>query len=169
MVLQKNQTLATCCSRGQIPEKFKFRARLSSSGPCLLRAGCIDGVKNLRAGCVRCRSAGNLGDKEFELAGKTPANFVPRRFRHGSVMLVRIFRRALISALLSFTPLLGHHYGARFLCIAIGNKCIYCAFFDLGMFVTLVIIRGKKGGLLGIIALFVLYLRSIDTCSSVLR
>lgn len=92
------------------------------------------------------------------MVGKMLVNFIPRHFRHGSVIVFMIFSHALISALLSFTPLLFHHYSARFLCIPIGNKFLYYTFFDLGMFVTLVIVRGEKGGLLGIIALFVLYL-----------
>lgn len=85
-------------------------------------------------------------------------NFIPCHFSPGSAIVFMIFSRALISALLSFTPLLFHHYSARFPCIPIGNKFLYYTFFDLGMFVTLVIVRGEKGGLLRIIALFVLYL-----------
>lgn len=85
-------------------------------------------------------------------------NFIPCHFGHGSVIVFMIFSRALISALLSFTPMLFHHYSARFLCIPIGNKFLYYTFFDLGMFVTLAIVRGEKGGLQGIIALFVLCL-----------
>ena len=73
-------------------------------------------------------------------------------------MVVMICSHALIVARLSFTPLLFHHYSARFLCIPIGNKFLYYTFFDLGMFVTRAIVRGEKGGLLGVIALFVLYL-----------
>lgn len=103
-------------------------------------------------------SAGIWRGKESELVGKMLGDFIPCRFSHGSVIVPTIFSRALISVLLSFTPLLFHHYSARFLCIPIGNKFLYYTFFDLGMFVTLAIVRGGKGGLLGIIALFVLYL-----------
>lgn len=85
-------------------------------------------------------------------------NFIPHHFRHGSAIAFMIFSHAFMWALLSFTPLLFHHYSARFLCIPIGSKCRDYTFFDLGMFVTLVSVRGEKGGLLGIIALFVLYL-----------
>lgn len=73
-------------------------------------------------------------------------------------MVFMIFSCALMSALLSFTLLLFHHYSAKFLCIPIGDKFLYYTFFDLGMFVTFVIVREEKGGLLGVIALFVLYL-----------
>lgn len=96
--------------------------------------------------------------KELELVGKMLGNFIPCHFRHSSITVLMIFSHALISVLLSSTPLLFHHYSARFPCIPIGNKFLYYTFSDLGTFVTLAIVRGVKGGLVGIIALFVLYL-----------
>lgn len=80
-------------------------------------------------------SAGIWRGKELELVGKMLGNFIPCHFRHGSVIFLMIFSHALISV---------HHYSARFLCIPIGNKFLYYTFFDLGMFVTLAIVRGGK-------------------------
>lgn len=103
-------------------------------------------------------SVGAWRGKELELVGKMLGNFIPCHFRHGSMTFLMIFSHALISVLLSFTPLLFHHYSARFPRIPIRNEFLYYTCFDLGMFVTLAIVRGVKGGLVGIIALFVLCL-----------
>lgn len=115
-------------------------------------------MADLWAGHVQCSSVGDRRGKELELVGKMLVNFIPCHFRHGSLIVFMIFSHASISAPSSLTPLLSHHCSARFLCIPIGNKFLYYTFFDLGMFVTPAIVRGEKGGLLGVIALFVLYL-----------
>lgn len=95
-------------------------------------------------GCAWHSSVGSWRGKAFVLLGRTLISSIPCHFRRGSVMVCVILSRALISAPLRFTLLSFHHYSARFPCIPIGNKFPYYTFFDLGMFVTLTVIRGKK-------------------------
>lgn len=87
--------------------------------------------------------SGKLERQRVVLVG-TLVSSVSCHFRRGSVMVCVMLRCALISALPRFTPLPFHHFSARFPCIPIGNKFLYYIFFDLGMFVTLMVIRGKK-------------------------
>lgn len=70
------------------------------------------GTGNVVNGWQSSRLGGSAGiwrGKELELVGKMLGNFIPCHFRHGSVTVLMIFSHALISVLLSFTPLLFHH------------------------------------------------------------
>lgn len=91
-----------------------------------------------------CAWHSSVRSKGFGLVGRTLISSIPCHSRRGSVMVCVILSRALISAPPRFTLLPFHHFSARFPCIPIGNKFLYYTFFDLSMFVTLMVIRGKK-------------------------